>query len=78
MTTHLFYVKYRDHILFKNTDPILLKPSEREVVGWLVKETDEAVYLCHDRSVESHPFEKSSESGLIILKTDILERKRIE
>lgn len=54
-----------------------MKPSIREVVGWLVHETLEAVYICCDRSVDPLPCEKPSESGLVILKSDILERKEI-
>ena len=74
----LVYVKYVDHVLFRNVDPNLLKPCIREVVGWLVRETDEVLCLCHDRAIELLPFEKHSESGLIILKSDVLERREIE
>jgi hypothetical protein len=73
----LLYVKYRDHLLFKNADPSLFKPNVREVVGWLTRETDEALFLTYDRSIEPLPFEKC-ESGLIILKSEVLERREIE
>ena len=74
----LVYMKYVDHVLFRNADSSLLRPYVREVVGWLVRETDEALCLCHDRAVEPLPFEKPSESGLIILKSDVLERREVE
>ena len=71
----LIYVRYKDHVLFKNCNHSNMKPSVREVVGWLVLETQEAIYVCCDRPVEPFPHEKSSESGLVILKSDVLERK---
>jgi hypothetical protein len=77
-TVCLTYVKYRDHVLFKKCNHSDMKPSIREVVGWLVHETQEAIYICCDRSVDPLPCEKPSESGLVILKSDILERREIE
>lgn len=74
----LVYVKYLDHVEFRNADPSLLKPCVREVVGWLVRETEEAICLCHDMAVKPLPFEKPTESGFIILKSDILDMRRIE
>ena len=74
----LVYVRYVDHVLFRKADPSLLKPCVREVVGWLVRESDEAVCLSLDRAVEPLPFEKPAESGFVILKSDILEMRRIE
>jgi len=73
----LIYVRYLDHVEFRNSDPGLFKPCVREVVGWLVRETEEALCLTYDRSVEPFPFEKR-ECGLIILKSDMLERRMIE
>lgn len=72
----LFYVKYRDHVEFKHSDPGLFEPSIREVVGWLVAETEEALCLTYDRSVNPLPFEKR-ECGLVLLKSDVLEIRRI-
>ena len=74
----LTYVRYRDHVLFKKCDHSDMKPSVREVVGWLLCETSEAIYICCDRSVEPLPDERPSESGLIVLRSDILERRVIE
>jgi len=73
----LVYVKYRDHVEFKHSDPSLFEPSIREVVGWLVAETEEVLCLTYDRSVNPLPFEKPSESGYIILKSNVLEMRRI-
>ena len=56
--TPLVYVKYRDHVLFRNADPMLFNSNLREVVGWLIKEIDTVLVLTYDRSVELLPFEK--------------------
>lgn len=74
------YVRYRDHLLFRNADATLFQPSIRETVGWVLKENDDAIYLIWDRSVNPQKYEKPNpkESGLVILKTAILELKKIE
>ncbi len=69
----LIYVQYRDHVEFRNSDSSQMKECVREVVGWLFRETDEHLCICCDRAVSLLPFEKPSESGFIILKSDILE-----
>jgi hypothetical protein len=73
------YVRYRDHVLFRNADPNLYRPAEREAVGWIVKENDEAVWILWDKSVCKLPHERvqPSESGLVILKAEILELRGI-
>lgn len=76
----LVYIRYKDHVLFRNSDSSLYKPSTRETVGWLMKENDVAVWILWDRSVEPLPHERvpASESGLVILKSDILEIRKLE
>ena len=59
--SRLLYVKYADHVFFRHTNPHRMKPSIREVVGWLVRETDDALYLSHDRATIPLPFEKITE-----------------
>jgi len=76
----LVYIRYRDHVLFRNADPSLFQPSIRETVGWVVKEDGTALWILWDKSVDPLPHERTqpAESGLVILKTEILEIKRIE
>ena len=75
----LIRIKYRDHVLFRNSNPHNFKPSVREAIGWVVKETEEAIWICFDRPWKSQPFEKlDPASGLIILRSDILEIKKID
>ena len=75
----LVYVRYRDHVLFRNADSSLYSPALRETVGWLVKEDGDAVWILWDRSVDPLPQEKApaSESGLIIIKSNVLEMRKI-
>ena len=75
----LFHVRYLDHVLFKNVDSGLCKPVMREVVGWLVKENVEAIWIVCDRSIEKVSTQKvqACESGMVILKSDLLEVKKI-
>ena len=75
----LFHVRYLDHVLFKNVDSGLCKPVMREVAGWLVKENDEAMWIVCERSVEKVYAQKvqACESGIVILKSDLLEIKKI-
>jgi len=77
--SRLVYIRYRDHILFRNADPGLYQPAIRECVGWVLKENDDAVWILWDRSVEPLPHERTrpEESGLVILKSEILEMKKL-
>jgi hypothetical protein len=70
-------VKYRDHVEFKNSTPSRYGPSIREVTGWLFDETEETLHIIYDRSVNPQLHEQR-DSGLIILKMNIVERKVLE
>jgi hypothetical protein len=76
----LVLVRYRDHILFRNLDPSGLKPQLRETVGWLARESEEAVLILWDRGLEGLPHGRSEDraSGLVILRGDIVELRRLE
>lgn len=73
------YIKYLDQVLFRNADLSLFQPAIRECVGWLMKEDAQAVWILWDRSVEKLPHERirPEESGLVILKTVILEMRKL-
>lgn len=71
-------IRYLDHVLFKNADPRDLAPCVREAVGWFVNETEDYLALTFDRTVNPMVNEVlCKESGLVILKSNILERKQI-
>jgi hypothetical protein len=78
-TGPLVYVRYRDHVLYHIGDPLCLKPQTRECVGWLVFESIDYIVLAWDRDA-GPPNLKGGDpkaSGLVILRSDILEVKRI-
>ena len=72
------YLRYVDHVLFRNMDPSLLWPCVREVVGWLTRETEDALYICSDRSLQFSSSENTRDSGFIILKSSVLEMRRMK
>jgi hypothetical protein len=75
----LIYVRYRDHVLYHRGDPLAVKPQIREGVGWLVYECTDYIILCWDRDAEP-PTLKGGDpkaSGLVLLRSDILELKNL-
>jgi hypothetical protein len=78
-TEHVVYVRYRDHVLYHRGDPALMRPQVRECVGWLVYEAQDYIIMCWDRDA-GPPTLKGGDakaSGLVLLRSDILEMKRI-
>ena len=75
----LVRIRYRDHVIFRRADPSVLTPCIREVVGWLVRETEDELCICFDRTIGVLPHERpSKESGLAILKCNIIEKWEAE
>jgi hypothetical protein len=75
----LIFVRYTDHVVYNRTLAIAMKPQVREAVGWLIYECEEYVILSWDKDAEP-PTLKSGDpkaSGLVLLKSDILELKRL-
>ena len=72
--TKLTYVKYSDHVLFRYCDSSKLKPCIRETIGCLTFEDKNALYICSDIPTKPIFNIKKQESGLIILKSTVLER----
>jgi len=73
------YVRYRDHVLYHRGDPALMKPQVREAVGWLVYDCAEYIIVCWDRDA-GPPTLKGGDakaSGLVLLRPEILELRRI-
>jgi hypothetical protein len=73
------YVRYLDHVLFKDAEPQTFGPFVREAIGWLDYEASDFIRLTWERSVEngSTPVIKTKATGLVVLKADILEMKPI-
>ena len=77
----LVYVRYIDLVLFRSVDPRFFTcPNVRETVGWAFMENEDILVLIWDKSVKKLPEESVNvaQSGLVILKSNILERKEID
>jgi hypothetical protein len=74
----LIFVRYADHVLYNRSPALTLKPQIREAVGWLVYECDDYITLAWDRDAEPPTLNLGGKaSGLVLLKSDILEMKKI-
>jgi len=76
----LLYIRYKDHVLFRNSDSSLYHPAIRECVGWVEKEDEESICVLFDRTSKPLPNQKTKllENGLILLKGNIIEMKKLE
>jgi len=75
----LVFVRYVDHVLYNRALAMVMKPQVRKAVGWLVYECEQYVTLtwdCDDEPPTLHGGDPKA-SGLVLLKTDILELKRL-
>lgn len=74
----LVYVRYLDHVLYRNMAPPNPKPIIRETIGWLAYEDNEVVWIVWDRAAAPSRLEKlDPASSLVILKRCILEMRRL-
>ena len=77
--SNFVYVRYRDHVIYHRGSPEAMMPQVREAVGWLIQECADYIIICWDRDA-GPPTLKGGDpkaSGLVVLRTDILEMKRI-
>ena len=75
----IVFIRYQDHVLYHRGDPLSLKPQVRECVGWLVYDCADYIIICWDRDA-SPPTLKAGDSkasGLVVMRSDISEMKRI-
>jgi len=73
----LVYVRYLDHVLFKDMDPgAYSEPFVRETVGWLASENERAIQLIWERQLGEGATRQRA-TGLVILKANILELKHL-
>ena len=66
----LVYVKYKDHVIYKNIQHPIAKAVERETVGWLTNQNDEIMLIEHDRNLR---VKGGGINGVVLLKSCILE-----
>ena len=76
----LIFVRYVDHVLYNRSSALAMKPQIREAVGWLVYECEQYVTLSWDRDAEPPTLHGGDPkaSGLVLLKSEILELKRLD
>jgi hypothetical protein len=66
----LVYVRYKDHVYFKNYQNPPSQAVERETVGWVKEENAELMLVVCDKAVSNSI---GQVNGLIVLKSCILE-----
>jgi hypothetical protein len=79
-TSDLIFVRYRDHVLYNRASPQAMQPQIREAIGWQVYDCELYIILSWDRDAQP-PTLKSGDpkaSGLVLLKSDILELQRLK
>jgi hypothetical protein len=79
MTTPAFplgsavYIRYKDHVLYKNVWQPKAEAIERETIGWLSKECNDILLIEHDRTIPNAQIPSGQGNGVIILKSCIVE-----
>ena len=71
------YIRYKDHVLLKNIQQPVEEAMERETIGWLSKENGEIILVEHDRTLPNLQLNGGQGSGLIILKSCIIEIREL-
>ena len=76
----LIFVRYVDHVLYNRTSALAMQPQIREAIGWLVYECEQYVTMAWDHDAEPPTLHGGDPkaSGLVLLKSDILELKKLE
>ena len=69
----LLYVRYKDHVIYKNILQPIAEAAERETVGWLTKQNEEIMLIEHDRTIQNSEISSGQGNGIIILKSCIIE-----
>ena len=83
METHgmdkLIFVRYLDYVLYNRASALAMKPQSREAVGWLVYECEQYINLTWDREADQPTLYggDTKESGLVLLKSVVLEMKKL-
>jgi hypothetical protein len=75
----LLYVRYLDHVLFRDSNADSYRPWTRETVGWLDYEDEECVRLVWERFAMAEPPNESKPraTGLVILRKAVLEERKV-
>jgi hypothetical protein len=71
------YIRYKDHVLFRNVVEPIEEAVERETIGWLTKQTNEIMLIEHDRTIPNIQLSMGQGNGIIILKSCIIEIREL-
>jgi hypothetical protein len=76
----LIYVRYLDHVHYHREIAFAMKPQVREAIGWPIYDGPEYLTLCWDRDADPPTLRGGDPkaSGLVLLKTDILDIDKLE
>ena len=66
-------VRYRDHTLFKRKEVESIRPVVRQCIGWLVYETEDYMVVVSDVRWENGIVPDRSSSGLVLMKSEVVE-----
>jgi len=69
------YVRYLDHVLYRNTPKPVKEPVEREALGWLIDKSDEVFNIVNDRTIDKVPYSSGTGSGFVLIKSCIIEAR---
>jgi hypothetical protein len=67
------YIRYLDHVLYKNTPKPIEEADERETIGWLIGERDDVLSIGNDRTLDKLPYSSGTGGGLVLVKSCIIE-----
>jgi len=67
------YIRYLDHVLYRNTPQAVEEAAERETIGWLTQDDGKLVCVQHDRTLDVLPYASGTTSGLVLIKSCIQE-----
>lgn len=73
------YVRYSDHVLFRDSDPGKHSPWVRECIGWLDYQDTEQIRILWERFAMPDPPNEARQraTGLVILRKEIVEMRRL-
>ena len=70
----LVEIIYLDHVLFRNLKSTEITPSLRKTIGWITKQSEDAIWLIWDKPLDINENEvDDNASGLVILRNTIRE-----
>jgi len=78
--SQLIFVRYQDHVIYNRSVAAMMQPQIREAVGWLVYNCELYIILSWDRDAQPPTLTGGDPkaSGLVLLKSDILELERLK